>query len=156
MGASELCRAAAEVKSLMTPDPVTVGPDTAVSEVWLTMNERRFRHMLVVDEGGHLLGLVTQRDLLFAASRTDAKLDFRDERPVSEMMHRNLDTVRPECCAAEAARHMLRSKRSCLPVVNEQGAVVGVLTEADYLRLATRGAPPCTCGGVTPAEGSGS
>jgi CBS domain-containing protein len=152
MGASELCRAAGEVKGLMTPDPVTVGPDTAMSDVWLTMNERRFRHMLVVDADGHLLGLVTQRDLLVAASRADAKLDFQDERTVSEVMHRDLDTVRPECCAAEAARHMLRSKRSCLPVVDEQGLAVGVLTEADYLRLATREAPPCTCGGVTPAD----
>jgi CBS domain-containing protein len=151
MGRSELCRAAGEVKSLMTPQPVTVAPDTAVSEVWLTMNERRFRHMLVVGERGELLGLVTQRDLLFAASRADAKLDFRDERPVSEMMHRDLDTVRGECCAAEAARHMLRIKRSCLPVVDEKGVVVGILTEADYLRLATRDAPPCTCGGVSAA-----
>jgi CBS domain-containing protein len=43
---------------------------------------------------------------------------------------------------------MLRTKRSCLPVVDEEGVLVGILTEADYLRLATRGAPPCTCGGV--------
>ena len=151
MGRSEPCCAAGEVKSLMTPEPVTVTPDTAVSEVWLTMNERRFRHMLVVGERGELLGLVTQRDLLFAASRADAKLDFRDERPVSEMMHRDLDTVRGDCCAAEAARHMLRIKRSCLPVVDETGIVIGILTEADYLRLATRDAPPCTCDGVSAA-----
>jgi CBS domain-containing protein len=56
--------------------------------------------------------------------------------------------VRPECCAAEAARHMMRTKRSCLPVVDETGALVGILTEADYMRLSTRGVPPCSCGGV--------
>ena len=132
----------------MTPQPVTTPPDTAVGEVWRIMNERRFRHMLVAEDSGHLVGIVTQRDLLVTARASERKIDFDDDRPVSEVMSRTMDTVRPECCAAEAARHMLRTKRSCLPVVDEEGALVGVLTEADYLRLATRGAPACTCGGV--------
>jgi CBS domain-containing protein len=132
----------------MTPRPVTTRPDTAVGEVWRIMNERRFRHMLVAEDSERLVGIVTQRDLLVAARASGQKIDFDDDRPVSEVMNRTMDTVRPECCAAEAARHMLRTKRSCLPVVDEEGALVGVLTEADYLRLATRGVPPCTCGGV--------
>ena len=99
-----------------------------------------------------LLGLVSQRDLIAAAHSAGIQVDSDDDRPISELMHSSVVTVRPECCAAEAARHMLRSKRSCLPVVDEQGLAVGVLTEADYLRLATREAPPCTCGGVTPAD----
>ena len=117
------------------------------------MNERRFRHMLVAGDAGRLVGIVTQRDLLVAARVLERRIDFDDDRPVSDVMNRAVDTVRPECCAAEAARHMLRTKRSCLPVVDDEGALVGILTEADYLRLATRGAPPCTCGGVT-ASGS--
>ena len=153
MAPKEMCRVAAEVAELMTPRPVTTSPDTVVGEVWRIMNERRFRHMLVADDSGRLLGIVTQRDLLVAARASDRKIDFDDDRPISEVMNRTMDTVRPECCAAEAARHMLRTKRSCLPVVDEEGALVGVLTEADYLRLATRGAPACTCGGVA-ASGS--
>jgi CBS domain-containing protein len=68
------------------------------------------------------------------------------------LMQESVDTVRPECCAAEAARHMLRNKRSCLPVVNDGGVLVGILTEADFLRLATRDVPPCTCGGVSVSD----
>ena len=34
-------------------------------------------------------------------------------------------------------------------VVNDDGILVGILTEADFMRLATRGVPPCTCGGVS-------
>ncbi len=148
MAPEETCRAAGEVGALMTPRPVTTPPDTAVGEVWRIMNERRFRHMLVAGDAGRLVGIVTQRDLLVAARTSERRIDFDDDRPVSDVMNRAVDTVRPECCAAEAARHMLRTKRSCLPVIDEEGAVVGILTEADYLRLATRGAPPCTCGGV--------
>jgi CBS domain-containing protein len=144
----EPCREAGEVRDLMTPDPMTVSPDAALGEVQRTMNERRFRHMLVCDQAGHLLGLVSKRDLLPDTSSDGSRID--GDRPISELMHRNVDTVRPECCAAEAARHMLRSKRSCLPVVGEGEVVVGILTEADFLRLATREVPPCSCGGVTP------
>jgi CBS domain-containing protein len=140
----EPCREAGEVRDLMTPDPMTVLPDTALGEVQRTMEDRRFRHMLVCDEAGHVLGLVSQRDLLSVGSQGDS------DRPISELMQRNVDTVRPECCAAEAARHMLRSKRSCLPVVGEEDVVVGILTEADFLRLATRDVAPCSCGGLTP------
>jgi CBS domain-containing protein len=130
---------------------VSVSPDAAVGNVWQTMSERRFRHMPVVDAEGRLLGLVSQRDLLVAQLSGEC-IDFNDQRPASELMHSELDTVRPDCCVAEAARHMLRTKRSCLPVVDVDGVLVGILTEADYLRSATRDVPPCTCGGVSTVE----
>ncbi len=151
MVSEESCRAAGEVGDLMTPQPTTVSPDTPIGEAWRTMTERRFRHMPVVKDGGGLVGIVTQRDLLVAARVSERRIDLDDDRPHSELMNREVDTVRPECCAAEAARHMLRTKRSCLPVVDETGALLGILTEADYMRLSTRGAPPCSCGGVAAA-----
>jgi CBS domain-containing protein len=148
MQATEPCRAAGEVADLMTPDPVTVQPTAPVGEVWKTMAERRFRHMLVSDEGNGLLGLVSQRDLIAMAHSAGLGIDSDDDRPISELMHSTVVTVRPECCAAEAARYMLSSKHSCLPVVNDGGVLVGILTEADFLRLVTREVPPCTCGGL--------
>ena len=149
MEITEPCRAFGEVADLMTPDPVTVRPSTPVGQVRKTMTERRFRHMLVSDETNALLGLVSQRDLLAAAHSADLRIDSDDDRPISELMHQSVDTVRPECCAAEAARYMLSSKHNCLPVVNDDGVLVGILTEADFLRLATREAPRCTCGGLS-------
>jgi len=141
---------AGEVIDLMTPNIVSVKPDTKIGEIWRLMTERRFRHMPVAKDDGRLLGIVSQRDLLIAGRGSLAQ----DNRPVSEVMKRNIDTTRPNACAAEAARHRLRSKRSGLPVVDAHGIVVGILTEADFLRLATRGAPPCTCGGVQAADTS--
>lgn len=142
------CRAAGEVADLMTPDPVTVPPATPVGEVWKIMVERRFRHMLVADETSGLIGLVSQRDLVAEAHSAGLSIGCDDQRPISELMHSAVVTVRPECCAAEAARYMLSKKRSCLPVVDDAGLLVGILTEADFLRLATRGVPPCSCGGL--------
>lgn len=148
----EPCQKGVCVQDLMTPHPVSVGPDEPLGSVWKTMAERRFRHMPVVDDEGRLVGIVSQRDLLAAARARGGSLEFVDERPASNVMQTAVDAVSPDCCAAEAARHMLRSKRSCLPVVDAEGALVGILTEADYLRMATRGAPRCSCNGVIPAR----
>ncbi len=136
----------------MTPDPICVGPDTPVAEVWRTMSERRFRHMPVVDEDGRLIGMVSQRDLIVAAPSPAGPTGAEAEQLVSKLMRTELDTVGVASCAAQAARHMLRSKRSCLPVVDAEHRIIGILTEADYLRLATRGVPPCTCVGVAISE----
>ncbi len=136
---------------MMTPDPICVGPETSVAEVWRTMSERRFRHMPVVGEDGRLIGMVSQRDLIVAAPSPAGPAGAEAERPVSKLMRTEIDTVGVVCCAAQAARHMLRSKRSCLPVVDAEHKIIGILTEGDYLRLATRGVPPCTCGGVRTA-----
>jgi CBS domain-containing protein len=152
MQSIEPCRVGGEVADLMTPDRVTVEPTTSVGEVGRIMAERRFRHMLVSDETDGLLGLVSQRDLLAVLHSAEPRIDGDADRPISELMQESVDTVRPECCAAEAARHMLRNKRSCLPVVNDGGVLVGILTEADFLRLATRDIPPCTCGGVSVSD----
>jgi CBS domain-containing protein len=146
----EPCRETGEVRDLMTPDPMTVLPDAALGDVQRTMDQRRFRHMLICDSAGQLLGLVSKRDLLPNNSPEGSQTASGADRPISELMQRDVDTVRPECCAAEAARHMLRSKRSCLPVVGDGERIVGILTEADFLRLATRDVPPCSCGGINP------
>lgn len=144
------CQKGPCVQDAMTPRPVAVLPGEPIGTVWRTMAERRFRHMPVVDAEGRLVGIVSQRDLLAAVRARGGSLDFADERPTSTVMQAHVDRVRPECCAAEAARHMLRTKRSCLPVVDEGDVLVGILTEADYLRMATRGAPRCSCDGILP------
>ena len=94
MASEESCRAAGEVGALMTPEPMTAPPDTPVGEVWRTMTERRFRHMPVVKDGGGLVGILTQRDLLVAAHASERRIDLDDGRPVSELMNRQVDATR--------------------------------------------------------------
>jgi len=141
---------AANCADLTTPKPITATPETPVRAVLSIMTDRRSRHMPVVDSEGHLLGLASHFDLLKASDRAGslAELDLH----IEQRMVVDVDTVFSDRCAVQAARHMLRSKRDCLPVIDGEGKVVGILTEADYLRLATRGGPACTCGGVN--EGS--
>ena len=143
------CQQADRVADLMTPKPVTVSGDLPVAEVFELMHDRRIRHVPVVDDEGVLLGIVSQRDLLGHAGggMRPTPADW-GETSVAAVMNERVDTVSVECCAAEAARYMLQSKRGCLPVIGEKDVVVGIVTEADFVRLAMRDQPTCTCGGV--------
>ena len=144
------CRAGGQVADLMTPRPVTVSPGHRVGEVFELMTERRIRHLPVVDEDGNLCGIISQRDVL-AIARTGggplSEASWGDAR-IADVMHEEIDTVSSGCCGGAAARHMLKTKRSSLPVVDEKGNLIGILTEADFLRLAARQWPACTCGGI--------
>lgn len=145
----EPCQQADCVADLMTPKPITVAPEAPVHEAFELMQERRIRHVPVVDAAGALQGIVSQRDLLsHAHAGSHPGRDAWGDATIADVMNEQVDTVTADCCAAETARHMLRTKRGSLPVVDERGVLVGIVTEADFVRLAVRGQPPCTCVGV--------
>jgi len=121
----------------MSPDPIRVRPDTSVGEAWTLMKERRIRHLPVVDEGDILLGLLTERDILSRAPN--------DDEIVTTHMRHQVQSVDPSCCVGAAARFMLQTKMGSLLVVDDAGALVGILTEADFVRGYVRRTAPCAC-----------
>jgi len=146
------CQHSGRVADLMTPKPMVATPDASVAEVFEMMNERRIRHVPIVDDEGELQGLVSRWYLLGHSNRGgQAENAAWGDARVGELMSETVDTVSADCCAAEAARHMLRTKRSSLPVLDAKRRVIGILTEADFLRLAVRGKPSCSCEGVQAA-----
>lgn len=128
------------VNDLMTPNPLTVGPTESVHAAAQLMTSRRIRHVPIVDADGRLVGLVSHRDLLRAGWQlsTDNDPGYWRDAPISDVMRTEVDTAQPSDTAAEAARRILGSRRSCLPVVDSEGLLVGILTEADYVRRAVR------------------
>jgi CBS domain-containing membrane protein len=131
-----------KVADLMTRDVVTLEEDDSLADARRSMERGRFRHLPVVREG-RLVGLVTHRDLLAASFSVFEDVDARDERrlfaqiPVRELMH-DAVTVTPGTPVREAARLMLDQEFGCLPVVAHDDQLVGILTDADFLRLAVR------------------
>lgn len=142
------CQASGCVSELMTPEPVTADAETPVTAVLQLMTERRIRHVPVCDGEGVLLGIVSQRDIL-AISSSSGSLDHL---AIGDVMNPSVDNVGPDCCVGAAARHMLRNKRSSLPVVDDKGGLVGILTEADFVRFVLRGWVACSCDGVHQAD----
>lgn len=129
------------VKDLMTPNPFTVAPDATVGDAAELMETRRVRHVPIADADRRLVGLVSQRDLLRTAWQysTDGDAEGWRAAPIADVMRTELNTAQPSDTAADAARHILASRRSCLPVVDADNRIVGILTEADYVRRVLRG-----------------
>ena len=94
----------------------------------------RIRHLPVV-RNGKLVGLITHRDLLRAAAQRGAD-PVKQPLWTSDVMVRDVKTVRADTPTREAVKLMLENKYGCLPVVGADGELVGIITEADMVRFA--------------------
>jgi CBS domain-containing protein len=101
----------------------------------------RIRHMPVMD-GVRLVGIVSQRDLLAGSLARAFQIDPRQRRdflrsvPVREVMSKNVVSVGAGATLSQAANLMIERQIGCLPVLNGEGLLVGLLTQTDLLRTA--------------------
>jgi CBS domain-containing protein len=121
---------AISVGDFMTRDLMTLqeSDDLALAEQMFRLGG--IRHLPVV-RAGQLVGLVTHRDLLRAAVSHQAARTL-----ASEVMTTNPTAVQPSTSLVHAARVMLKHKFGCLPVCDPDGKLVGIITEADFVRFA--------------------
>lgn len=132
-----------KVADLMSTDLVTLTEDETLAHAQRCMARGRIRHLPVVRDG-RLTGLVTHRDLLAASFSIFAEVERNEQRRifdtvrVDEAMHRDVVTVGPDLGVAQAAGILLENKYGCLPVVDGDGVLLGIVTEADFLRLTVR------------------
>jgi len=129
------------VADIMQTDVFTLGRNDKLSTADDLMVKQRVRHIVVLDEYDKVCAVVSQRDLfqgaLFKALGYGSHLAKKmlDNYAVKEAMSKELFTTTKDVPIAEAASIMLTNKIGCLPVL-EGGALVGIITETDFLRLA--------------------
>lgn len=127
------------VEDVMQRDYVSVGPEDFLDLVDDVMNLGRIRHMPVL-ESGRLVGVVSQRDLLAASLSKVMEVDAAERRSfmrsiaVGVVMTRDPITVAPGTPLREAGRMVLAHRIGCLPVVDGEGRMQGLVTETDLLR----------------------
>lgn len=130
-----------QVRDVMTSDVFTLGRNDELSIADNLMKQERIRHIPVVDENGDLCGIITQRDLFRGAllralgygSRAEEKI--LQSIVVKEAMSNEVYTTTPNTPIQEAAEMMIHKQVGSLPVV-DQGKLVGILTEGDFVKLA--------------------
>ncbi len=131
---------ARSVADLMTRQVITLNEEDDLVDISENMETLGLRHLPVVDDGV-LVGIVSHRDILRVSAGTleagAAQRDaiMREHTFAGDIMTRDVVTVRPETTVTQAAQLLLRHKFGCLPVVDEQGKLVGIVTEHDFLRL---------------------
>jgi CBS domain-containing protein len=144
------------VRDIMDSSPATVRPETRVEEVVALMRERELPGVPVVDADGRCVGLVSEADLvlpddqgdlhiphyinLFGGtvfleplSRFEHRLRKAFASTAEDMMTSDPDTVGPDTTVKDAARLIHKTGHNRLPVVDEDGRLVGVVTRLDVL-----------------------
>jgi len=116
------------VGEIMTPNPITLGPEARIDRALTEMEHAWIRHLPVVDRDGRLLGLVSHRDLVIAGRDSGER--------VGDRMIRDVETVGPEVSAHEAAYLLLRHQIGCVPVTDPSGRLLGIVTATDFVRIA--------------------
>jgi acetoin utilization protein AcuB len=125
------------VKDLIGRSPIFVGRDTTVLEARQLMQERRIRHLLVMEDD-RLVGIVTDRDIRLnlpspATTLSVWEINYLIARlTVGEVMTKTVIVVEPDRSAREAAYLLLSEKIGALPVV-DGGRVMGLVTESDFV-----------------------
>jgi len=118
------------VGEVMTHDAMTLDPRQTLADVVALMATRSFHHVLVVDPDERLSGVISDRDVLRALSRTPNW----NKKNVSEIMTQDSVTTTPESLISVAAQQMLERRINCLPVIGADGRVCGILTSTDLLK----------------------
>jgi CBS domain-containing protein len=122
------------VEQFMAVDLFTVRQDDILDLAANLMHWRRVRHVPVEDDAGHLIGLITHRDLLELIAL--GKIS-RGVIVVRDVMKTNLITVEPHTPTLKALE-MMRDKRiGCLPVVKDN-KLVGLITTYDFLTVSAK------------------
>jgi CBS domain-containing protein len=113
-----------KVKDVMTPNPVTVLPDTTVEEALELM--LRTRHLgYPVVENNRVIGIITLQDISRAP---------KDKR-IEDLMSKNVLTIKPDVTTFDAFKIMNEHRIGRLPVVNYNGELIGIVSRTDLMRI---------------------
>ena len=109
---------------------LSLGPAATVHEAACVMTRANCGSVLVIDQGNQLLGIVTERDLM---TRVLAKALDPNTTPVNKVMTPNPQCVRPELKVADAVLIMIERGFRHLPVVADNGRIMGVFSVRDAM-----------------------
>jgi acetoin utilization protein AcuB len=128
------------VREWMSTKPVTISSSASITEALRAMRQSQVRRLPVLDNDGTMVGIVSEKDLLYASPSPVTSLSIYEmhymlsELKVSELMTKDVITVTSDIALEEAARIMADTKIGGLPVV-EGGQLVGIITETDIFKV---------------------
>lgn len=127
------------VRQIMSSSVITLSSGLPLSAAEDLFAQRRFRHIPIVDSDGKPEGIVSDRDIL--RIRAAIKQGAHERRVVGEIMSKNVLTVTPDTPIRDAARVLIEEHIGCLPVVDSNNRIVGMVTRSDILRTLMKNVP---------------
>lgn len=141
------------VEGIMARNLITMSPNQTLGEAVHTLQEHKLRHVPIVNEEGHLVGILSDRDVLrhlpyqrhglhtpsgkFREDlfRVEGNRSVLNQR-IEGIMTTKVVTIRPNCPVIEAAMILMKKKIGILPVLDSQDQMVGILSVLDLLGIA--------------------
>ena len=129
------------VDELMSREVFTLRESDTVYDARRMMIDKHIRHIPIVDEDMHILGLVSHRDVLAASESTLADVSKTEqavnlhEIAVSEIMTKNVSVIDYRDSLLAAAHHLQKYRHGSMPVVKDR-KIVGIITSSDFVNLA--------------------
>lgn len=134
-----------KVSEIMTKKVISIQENDRFSLVEEKLREFNIRHLPVVDDNGKLVGIVTQRDLYRIQSPRHLEDDtwYYDQRSLDSyilkyVMTKDPCALNPEDPIAKAFLLMAERKYGCLPIVQKDRTLCGIITREDILKIAAR------------------
>lgn len=127
-------------RDIMTPAPATVCPWTTVREAARMLETLEVRHLPVIDEEGTLVGMLSDRDIrglalpFVVGDEYVGDINAAMSARVSTLMAGDVKSVEEEDEVAEVVELMLENRIGAVPVVDGDGALVGIVSYVDVLR----------------------
>lgn len=124
----------------MTRRPITITQDTPINEALSLMREAQVRRLPVLDKKNKMVGIVSEKDLLYASPSPATSLNIHElhyllsKIKVEDVMTKNVITVQENTPLEEVARVMADNKIGCTPVMRD-GDLVGIVTETDLFKI---------------------
>ena len=139
------------VSDVMTKVVVTAKKDVDIHEVARILSENNISGVPVVDEGNYVIGVVTERDILYIAGMREhhtfrdilrhilgeplPSRKNRDRDIVEEIMTSPVITTKPDADIKEVARILDERRVKRLPVVDNENKLIGIISRADIVRF---------------------
>ncbi|MCL1065835.1 CBS domain-containing protein [Shewanella olleyana] len=134
-----------KVLDIMTQNPVCISDEASLKDAHQLMQSRNVRHLPVISEtDGQLIGMLTHKKMIASVLSMLNKygqgaLD-RKERytPIAEVMETQVQKLGLDEPLTIVVQYFIENKLGCLPVVDEQNKVLGIVTSSDFVKLCQR------------------
>ncbi len=121
------------IDELMTPKPYSLTAEHTLEDARLMMTDKNIRHIPITDKNDHLVGLVTQRDVLEATEPGSGHAT--KDMLLGDIMISNVSVIHQTSSVRQAGLFLQQHKYGCLPVVADD-KLVGIITDSDFITVA--------------------
>ncbi len=128
-------------EQVMSRPVITIAQETAVADAWRTLRDNRIRQAPVVDGERKLVGLISERNLLTAVDVDDGEVVAARQRQVRDVMTSPVVAAAAVTDIRRIATVMLDTGVYGVPVVNDNGIIMGLVSRSDILRAVVKDPP---------------